>query len=70
MTTGRQKEEHIERTMTVNCNEKGRTDTMEFEKYLKELIVPLHTDAADIPGSRSYIVVDNGPSHCNTPMLT
>ena len=70
MATGRQKEEHTERPMTVNCNDKGGMDTIEFGKYLKESICPLHPVAADIHGSRVYIVVENGPSHCNAPMLT
>mmetsp|Transcript_19090 Transcript_19090/g.20553 ORF Transcript_19090/g.20553 Transcript_19090/m.20553 type:complete len:127 (-) Transcript_19090:23-403(-) len=70
MITGRQKEERFEGPMTINCDDKGGMETIEFGKYLNESICPLHPDAADIHGSRVYIVVDNGPSHCNAPMLT
>ena len=66
MATNRQKEERTERPITVNCNDKGGIDTIGFEKYLKESISPLYTDAADIP---KYIIVDSVPSRCNTHMV-
>ena len=65
-STSSQKQEHTERPMTINCNDKGGMDTVEFGKYLKELICPLYKDAADIP---KYIIVDSGPSRCNTPTV-
>ena len=42
--------------MTINCNDKGGMDAVEFEKYLKESICSLYTDTADIP---KYIIVDS-----------
>jgi len=56
--------------VTVGMNEKGGMDADEFEKYIKNSIVPLYSDtAADKPGQRVLIKVDSGPGRMNFEML-
>jgi hypothetical protein len=55
--------------VTVGVNEKGGMDSKEFEKYIKNSIVPLFPYAQDEPGKRVILKVDSGPSRCNIGLI-
>ena len=44
-------------------------DEAEFEKYVKNNIIPLYPDALDIPGKRVLVKVDSGPGRLNIELL-
>ncbi len=44
-------------------------DEAEFEKYVKNNIIPLYPDALDIPCKRVLIKVDSGPGRLNIELL-
>jgi hypothetical protein len=41
--------------VSIGLNEKGGMDEAEFEKYVKNNIIPLYPDALDIPGKRVLV---------------
>jgi hypothetical protein len=47
--------------VSVGLNKKGGMDEAEFEKYIRNSILPLFLDACDMPGKRVMIKVDSGP---------
>ena len=55
--------------VSYGMNEKGGMDEIEFEKYVKNSIIPLYPDACDLPGKRVLIKVDSGPGRLNTELL-
>jgi hypothetical protein len=55
--------------ISIGLNEKGGMDDDEFEKYLKNNIIPLYPDALDCPGQRVMIKVDSGPGRMNIELL-
>ncbi len=55
--------------VTVGVNEKGGIDSKEFEKYIKNSIVPLFPHARDEPGKRVILKVDSGPGRCNINLI-
>ena len=57
------------RKISIGLNEKGGMDDDEFEKYLKNSIIPLYPDALDVPGKRVMIKVDSGPGRMNIELL-
>ena len=61
--------ERKETAISVGFNEKGGMDDIEFEKYMKNNIMPLFPDALDIPGKRVLVKVDSGPGRCNLELL-
>jgi hypothetical protein len=56
--------------VSVRLNEKGGMDEAEFEKYIRNSILPLFLDACDMPGKRIMIKVDRGPGQLNVDLLT
>ena len=53
-------------TTTYRMNEKrGMKNEIEFEKYVKDNLMRLYLDAADLPGKRVMIKVDSGPGQMN-----
>jgi hypothetical protein len=55
--------------VTVGVNEKGGMDSVEFEKYVKNSIVPLFPHAQDEPGKRVILKVDSSPGCCNIDLI-
>ena len=55
--------------VSIGLNEKGGMDEAEFEKYVKNNIIPLYPDALDIPGKRVLVKVDSGPGRLNIELL-
>lgn len=54
--------------VSVGLNEKGGMDQAEFEKYIRNSILPLFPDACDLPGKRVMIKVDSGPGRLNVEL--
>lgn len=54
---------------TYGLNEKGGMDTEEFEKYIKNSIIPLFPNARDEPGKRVLLKCDSGPGRMNIQLL-
>jgi hypothetical protein len=54
---------------TFGMNEKGGMNTYEFEEYLKNSLVTLYPDAADVPGRRVLLKADSGPGRKNTELM-
>ncbi len=46
---------------TIGINEKGGVTDVEFDRYIKNSVVPLFPDLADMPGKRGLLKVDSGP---------
>ena len=61
--------ERVSRGVSIGVNEKGGMDEAEFEKYVKNSIMPLYPDALDIPGKRVMVKVDSGPGRLNVSLL-
>ncbi len=58
-----------ETAILVVFNEMGGMDDTEFEKYMKNNIMPLFPGALDIPGKQGLVKVDSGPGRCNVELL-
>jgi hypothetical protein len=54
---------------TFGMNERGGMNKDEFEEYVKNSIVTLYPDAADIPGKRVLLKADSGPGRKNTDLM-
>ena len=54
---------------TFGMNEKGGMNSVKLDKYLKNSILPLYPDIADVPGKRVAMKVDSGPGRMNLDML-
>ena len=54
---------------TYGLNEKGGMDDCEFEKYIRNSIIPLYPNAEDSPGKRVMIKIDSGPGRLNADLL-
>jgi hypothetical protein len=50
-------------------NDKGGMTKDEFEEYLKNSIITLYPDAADVPGKRVILKADSGPGRTNTDLM-
>jgi len=50
-------------------NDKGGMTKDEFEEYLKNSIITLYLDAADVPGKRVILKADSGPGRTNTDLM-
>ncbi len=50
-------------------NAKGGMDDEEFEKYVKNALVPLFPDFGDVSRKKSIIKVDSGPDYLNVELL-
>jgi len=61
-------EEHVLPT-TFGLNQKGGMNSIELDKYIKQAILPLYPDVADVPGKRVMLKVDSGPGRLNVNML-
>jgi len=57
---------YVEIGMIIVANPKAGMDTVEFEKHLNKTILPLYSEASDIPGKRLSIIVDSVPGRVNT----
>ena len=55
--------------VTFGMNENGGMNEEEFEKYLRNSILPLFPDAKDKPGLRVILKVDSGPGRTNLKLL-
>ena len=62
-------QERMIRGISIGLNEKGGMDDAEFEKYVKNNIIPLYPDACDMKGKRVMIKVDSGPGRVNVELL-
>ena len=60
--------EHVLPT-TFGLNQKGGMNSIELDKYIKQSILPLYPDVADVPGKRVMLKVDSGPGRLNVNML-
>jgi len=54
---------------TYGMNEKGGMNKWEFEEYVKNSLVTLYPDAADMPGKRVLLKADSGPGRKNTELM-
>jgi hypothetical protein len=54
---------------TFGMNERGGMNTNEFELYVKNSLVTLYPDAADLPGRRVLLKADSGPGRKNTELM-
>ena len=54
---------------TYGMNEKGGMNKWEFEEYVKNSLVTLYSDAADMPGKRVLLKADSGPGRKNTELM-
>jgi hypothetical protein len=50
-------------------NERGGMNTDEFEFYVKNSLLTLYPDAADVPGRRVLLKADSGPGRKNTELM-
>ncbi len=50
-------------------NAKGGMDNEEFQKYVRNSLLPLFPDSGDFPGKRVLIKVDGGPGRLNVELL-
>ncbi len=55
--------------VTFGSNEKGETDSVEFEKYIMTSILPLYPHARNRAGKRVMLKVDSGPGRMNVDLL-
>ena len=51
-------------------NKKTGMYGVEIEEYIRTEILPLHPDAAGVPGKRVIMKVDRGPGRSNIEMIT
>jgi hypothetical protein len=54
---------------TFGMNERGGMNKEEFEEYVKNSLVTLFPDAADIPSKRVLLKADSGPGRKNTDLM-
>jgi len=54
---------------TFGMNERGGMNKDEFEEYVKNSLVTLYPDAADIPGKQVLLKADSGPGRKNTDLM-
>jgi len=58
-----------ESPITFGMNERGGMNSVELDKYIKKVILPLCPDVADVPGNRVLLKLDSGPGRMNLAML-
>jgi len=54
---------------TFGMNERGGMNKEEFEQYVKNSLVTLYPDAADVPGKRVLLKADSGPGRKNIDLM-
>jgi hypothetical protein len=54
---------------TFGMNERGGMNKDKFKEYIKNSLVTLYPDAADIPGKRVPFKADSGPGRKNTDLM-
>jgi hypothetical protein len=54
---------------TFGMNERGGMNKEEFEEYVKNSLVTLYPDAADVPGKRVLLKADSGPGRKNIDLM-